>query len=215
MIKTGDRTIDWTSFKSCSDKKDVVLIEDGEIKVLGSTIEEVFVDKENDVLHRVQRLLFNDPEKGTRTVNLHIKASTFEPLSCTDTGNENVSVHYGVNGIEVSSDEEGGEIQRTYEREEGIFDLFSVELLLRLLPLETGYTCKLIAFSLMAKERITVEIEVVGLESISDGIKEIAAWQVNVHFGEMLQKYWIGKETKELLKQSIQLDDKVFFDFVR
>ncbi|HLO12552.1 MAG TPA: hypothetical protein VK190_10085 [Pseudoneobacillus sp.] len=216
MIQTGDSFINWNSFKACSDKKDVILIENGKVALLGSTVEEITIDEEKDLLHRKQKLIFLDPNKANRIVNLEIKLSTFEPITCFDKGPKNVTVRYEAKEIEMEIEAENHSSALVkHELEDGLFDLFSVELLLRLLPLEIGFTNELRVFNHMVNDTITVKLDVVGLENISDGSLDVDAWKVNVFLGENLQTYWIGKDTKELLKQSVKISENVYFEFVR
>lgn len=215
MIKTGEGSIAWNSFSECSDLKKVVWIENGIQTVIGSTSEEVVVDKGKDLLYRKQELIFFDPNKPNRTVNLTIQLPTFEPLTCTDISQRNVYLDYLSNEVDVAFEEEGIEKTKNHPLEDGVFDLFSVELLLRLLPLEMGYKNELKAFNHMVNDTILVGIEVNGLEKIFDGEREVDAWCVPVYLGENLQTYWVSKDSKELLKQSVTIGNGVFFEFVR
>ncbi|CAG9608732.1 DUF3108 domain-containing protein [Pseudoneobacillus rhizosphaerae] len=215
MIKTGEGSIAWNSFSECSDLKKVVWIENGIQTVIGSTSEEVVVDKGKDLLYRKQRLIFLNPNKPNRTVNVTLHLPTFEPLACTDHGQRNVYLDYHSNEVEVAFEEEGIENTNKHVLEDGVFDLFSIELILRLLPLENGYKNEIKAFNHMVNDTVIVRIEVLGLEKIFDGAREVDAWCVSVYIGESLQTYWVSKDLKELLKQSVKIGDGVFFEFVR
>jgi hypothetical protein len=215
MLKTGEGSIAWNSFSECSDLKKVVWIENGIQTVIGSTSEEVVVDKGKDLLYRKQELMFSDPNKPNRTVNLTVQLPTFEPLTCTDLGQRNVYLDYHSNVVEVAFEDEGIEKTKKHSLEDGVFDLFSVELLLRLLPLEMGYKNEIKVFNHMVNDTVIVRLEVLGLEQIFDGEREVDAWCVPVYIGGNLQTYWVSKDTKELLKQSVKIGDGVFFEFVR
>jgi hypothetical protein len=215
MLKTGEGSIAWNSFSECSDLKKVVWIENGIQTVIGSTSEEVVVDKAKDLLYRKQELIFSDPNKPNRTVNLTLQLPTFEPLTCTDLGQRNVYLDYHSNEVEVAFEEEGIEKTKKHSLEDGVFDLFSVELLLRLLPLEVGYKNEIKVFNHMVNDTVIVRIEVLGIEKVFDGEWEVDAWCVPVFIGDNLQTYWVSKDTKELLKQSVKIGDGVFFEFVR
>jgi hypothetical protein len=215
MIKTGEGSIAWNSFSDCSDLKKVVWIENGIQTVIGSTSEEVVVDKGKDLLYRKQELIFSNPNKPNRTVKLTLQLPTFEPLTCTDLGQRNVYLEYHFSEVEVAFEEEGIEKTKKHGLEDGVFDLFSIELLLRLLPLENGYKNEVKAFNHMVNDSVLVRIEVIGLEKIFDGEQEVDAWCVPVYMGENLQTYWVSKDSKELLKQSVRIADGVFFEFIR
>jgi hypothetical protein len=215
MIKTGEGSIAWHLFHECSDLKKVVWIENGSQTVIGSTIEEVVVDHAKDLLYRKQELKFSDPNKPNRTVSLTLQLPTFEPVTCTDMGPRNVYLDYHSNSVEVAFEEEGIRKTKNHSLEDGVFDLFSIELLLRLLPLEMGYENEVKAFNHMVNDSIIVRIEVIGIEKIFDGKLEVDAWRVPVYMGESLQTYWVSKDSRELLKQSVKVGDGVFFEFVR
>ncbi|MFD2443727.1 hypothetical protein ACFSO7_06990 [Bacillus sp. CGMCC 1.16607] len=215
MIKTGDEVVDWKSFKACSDEKKVVWMENGQTNQIGTTSEKIWLDEENDILFRQQKLVFLDPNKRSRTIQLAIKHSTFEPLNCLDEGSMIVKLEYHTEYIDLEVTDGDNIRTMTIDKDHGAFDLFSLELLLRLLPLDIGYKAELEAFNHMVKATVPVQIEVTGIDKISDGIKEVDAWCIQLHFGENLQTYWISSKTKELLKQSVKLSEGVYFDFVR
>jgi hypothetical protein len=215
MIKTGEGSISWHLFSECSDLKKVVWIENGIQTVIGSTIEEVVVNQAKDLLYRKQELIFSDPNKPNRTVSLTLQLSTFEPVTCTDLGPRNVYLDYYSKTVQVAFEEEGIPKTKNLALEDGVFDLFSIELLLRLLPLEMGYKNEVKAFNHMVNDTIIVRIEVIGLERVFNGELEVDAWCVPVYMGENLQTYWVCKDSKELLKQSVKVKDGVFFEFIR
>lgn len=215
MIKTGEGTIAWNTFNECSDLKKVIWIENGVQNVIGSTSEVVVIDKEKDLLFRKQELIFFDPNKANRTVNVLLQLPTFEPITCSDLGPKNVYLTYQSNEVEVAFEEEAKQYTHKHTLEDGVFDLFSVELLLRLLPLEIGYMNEVKAFNHMVNDTVLVRIEVTQQNKVFNGDREVDAWCVSVFIGENLQTYWISKDSNELLKQSIKLGEGVFFEFVR
>lgn len=213
MINTNDSSIDWKSFKSCDDVKKVMLVENGISTQIGTTTEQVVVYEDEDLIHRKQELHFDDPEKADRKVELSIKLSSFIPVSCTDQGPADITLTYEADKREIVQSI-NQELKR-FKITEGTFDLFSVELVLRLLPLKIGYRAELMAFNHMVGNTVQVKIDVDNKEKIHDGQRDVDAYRIKVHFGEQLQTYWISVETKELLKQSVKLGEQVYFDFVR
>ncbi|WP_442599734.1 hypothetical protein [Neobacillus sp. D3-1R] len=207
MLKTGDPSINWSSFRPCSDRKKVVWIDNGDITEIGSTFEEVWIDEEKDLLFRKQELHFLDPNKPPRRINLVLKRSTFEPISCSDDGPFNVKIIYQSNEIIVNS--------TLHDKVEGVFDLFSIELLLRILPLEIGYSIELQTFNHMEHQTVSANLQVLQIDKVSNGMEEVDAWCIRFYFGDKLQTYWISCETKKLLKQSVKISNGIFFDFVR
>jgi hypothetical protein len=212
MILTGNDSFAWSLFSECTDIKKVVWIENGLLSEIGSTFEKVVIDVENDLLHRVQKMEFLDPSKPSRTVNLTLRLSTFEPLTCSDIGQKNVLVTYLNNEVEVVVD---GDIASKSVLVDGVFDLFSLELVLRLLPLEIGYQNRLNIFNHMIGVSVDVHLVVNGLDRVFDGKEDVDAWRIPIDIGGSVQTYWISKETKELLKQSVMVGEGVFFDFIR
>lgn len=70
--------------------------------MIGSTSEEVKIDHEKNLLYRKQELIFADPNKANRTVNLTIHLDTFKPISCTEIGHKNIFISYLPHKIEVA-----------------------------------------------------------------------------------------------------------------
>ncbi|MHC0037014.1 hypothetical protein [Pseudoneobacillus sp. C159] len=212
MLLTGNASLGWNLFSECKDKKKVVLVENGVSNVIGSTSEKVVIDYDKDLLYREQKLQFLDPKRGDRTVCLTLRLSTFEPLLCTDRGQKNVTVTYLENVVEVVADDD---VVRRFDLENGVFDLFSVELVLRMLPLEIGYQNEIKMFNHMIGSTVGVNLEVTSLDRVFDGEQELDAFRIPIDIGGLVQTYWISKDTKELLKQSVMLSEGVFFDFIR
>jgi hypothetical protein len=212
VILTGDAIIDASVFNDCLDFKKVVWIEDDVQTIIGSTSETVAIQKDRNLLFREQELRFNDPKKANRTVNLILQLPTFAPVSCKDFSHKRVQLTYNSDGVEVLTEDEG---EKVYPLEVGVFDLFSVELVLRVLPLEIGYKTQLKAFNHMVNDTVLVRIEVIELHKVWNGERLVDAWCVPVFIGEQLQTYWISKDKSELLKQSVKLGENKFFEFIR
>ncbi|MGG4547592.1 hypothetical protein ABER02_07360 [Rossellomorea marisflavi] len=116
-------------------------------------------------------------------------ASTNRPLSVEDSGGGVRAVYAGDH---VIIEREGGE--RRISLHHVPVDTFSVELLLRTLPLEGGYVQSFHAFNVLKEEEQLIEIHA---DEQPDG-----SFKVRVEFGAMTQWYWIRTDTRELLKQS-------------
>jgi hypothetical protein len=215
VIQTGDSVISETVLKDCSDIKKVVWIENDAQTIIGSTSETVVIHRGGNQLSRRQELLFSDPKRPNRRVNLTLQLSTFNPIICTDHSNKLVQLTYSSNGVDVVCEETGQKQTQKHQLEDGVFDLFAIELVIRILPLQIGYKTQLKAYNHMVSDTVIVTIEVVDLHMIWDGERLVEAWYVPVCIGEQLQSYWISKDTRELLKQSVKLGEGTYFEFIR
>jgi len=191
MIRVGDPSIPWQEFRECQDQKDVYLIEKGAERLIGTTTEKVVKFEQDGAVYlkRTQSLLTN--EIGNRIVELVVEHDTFRPISLRDefVGTDVYEFDYSTVTQEV-------------------FDLFSVEMMLRLLPLQENYEESLLIYGTDG-EAEEVTIKVVRQEHYAGR----DCWVVEVNFGFAFQTYWIASKTQGLLKQSGILSTDLIMEF--
>ncbi|MFD1019611.1 hypothetical protein [Thalassobacillus hwangdonensis] len=178
------------------DEKEVYLIENGIEQKVGVTFEELTIIsiKDREVVRRKQTL--TSELLGNREIIVLADRSTLLPISF-----ENFME--GVKTIEFN-----------YPTPPQHFDTFSVELILRLLPLAYDYAVQLNSFNPVKQANQTIDIQVVDLEKVIRSTGETAkAWKVKVYFGDTLQYYWVDRTHKELLKQVSQIDETTTMEF--
>jgi hypothetical protein len=214
IIQVGDQKIDWKEFKSCKDTKKVVLIEGDVRKVIGTTTEEVNVFEKDNILRRVQVLDLKDEYQGSsKKTTIDIELSTFKPIITLDSD----IIECTYNDLEIirkyrdGSKEEGNRIMLKSK----CFDLYSVELILRLLPLTEELEVILPVYDVRNNKQIDTKIKVIHKENIFNGLETVEAWKVDTLFGENKQTYWIDGQSFELLKQSVEITENLICDFVR
>ncbi|XXM72487.1 hypothetical protein ACQ0QQ_00895 [Lysinibacillus sphaericus] len=205
--------INSNSLKEATDKKDVYLIDNNNKRKAGSTTEKIkfgFIDGK-DVIERVQSLT-SDVLGNRKTITI-VEKATFKPVSFSDYINDvqTVKASYGDQTIEI---EKKG---RLYTKKlSGCYDTFSVEMIIRVLPLRTGYAINFYGFNPVTESEIAVSISVLKKESIKRSSGEFTdTWKVKVYFGETLQYYWVDIVNKELLKQSSRVGDGLTLEFRR
>ncbi|MDX8342236.1 hypothetical protein [Rossellomorea sp. YZS02] len=109
-----------------------------------------------------------------------------------------------------------GNSKKTIKLHGDCVDTFSVELILRVLPLKSGYSLQLNGFNATLESEVDIHIQVVESERVKRGLDDfVDAWKVKTYFGETLQYYWIDPANKELLKQSSQIGDGLVLEFRR
>lgn len=191
MIRVGDPSIAWQDFRECQDQKDVYFIEKGAERLIGTTTEKVVKFEQDGAVYlkRTQSLLTN--EIGNRIVELVVEHDTFRPISLRDefVGTDVYEFDYSTVTQEV-------------------FDLFSVEMMLRLLPLQENYEESVLIYGTEG-EAEEVTIKVVRQETFAGH----SCWVVEVNFGFAFQTYWIASETQGLLKQSGILSTDLIMEF--
>lgn len=216
-IHIGDPTITWESLGPQADTKRVVLTRAGIDRVAGTTTETIDVIEVDGrpALRRTQTL--ESDLLGHRETTTVVARATFEPISHHDAyAGQTLSLRY--DGLTVA-----GTLQRQDGRVEPIhltlprpaFDSHSVEMVLRVLPLTTGYSARLPAFHANTMHVIWVTLRVPGTEPVDAGGENEDAWIVQVDFGHAQQTYWIGQTSRELLKQSSVLKAGTTLTFTR
>lgn len=194
------------------DEKDVYLIENGSENKVGSTTETVkFVSVDGqEVIEREQTL--SSDILGNRKGIMVVEKSSFKPISFINfsDGIENLRAKYGDEVVYITSGKESKKVELI----ENCFDTFSVELILRVLPLKLDYSVQLNGFNATIGSDVNIYIQVLGLESVKRYSGEyVDAWKVKTYFGETIQYYWIDTTNKELLKQSSLIEKGLILEF--
>jgi 8-oxo-dGTP pyrophosphatase MutT (NUDIX family) len=187
--------------EASEDVKQVYLIEEGVERFIGETRERISFEEGGAVLVREQAL--TSEEMGNRRTVTRLMAATNRPLSVEDTGGGGVRAVYA--GDHVMIERDGREKRASLHHLP--IDTFSVELLLRTLPLEGGYVRSFHAFNIHKEEEQLIEIHA---DEQPDG-----SFKVRVGFGAMTQWYWIRTYTRELLKQSSEPAPRLKMEFRR
>lgn len=177
------------------DEKDIYLIENGKEKKVGYTTEKVKFVRINGrkAIERVQTL--NSDIIGNRKSNTVIEKATCNPISFTDylNGSQHVKAEYSDEEVHISIKDS----EKTINLNGYYVDTFSVELILRVLPLKSGYSLQLKGFNAILESEVDIHIQVVESERVNRGFDEyIDAWKVKTYFGETLQYYWIIQSTR-------------------
>ncbi len=95
-------------------------------------------------------------------------------------------------------------------------DLFSIELLLRVLPLAVDSTLSFSGFSAVSGREVPIQVNPLRNELLTtESGEHVETLCVHVTFGERIQYYWIDPVKRELLKQSSQIADGVSLEFRR
>ncbi len=196
------------------DEKDIYLIENGREKKVGVTTEKIkFVRIDGrEAIEREQTL--NSDVLGDRKGITIMEKATCKPISFTDysNGSHLVKAEYDEAGVHISI----GNSKKTIKLHGDCVDTFSVELILRVLPLKSGYSLQLNGFNATLESEVDIHIQVVESERVKRGLDDfVVAWKVKTYYGETLQYYWIDPANKELLKQSSQIGDGLVLEFRR
>ncbi|MCA1057649.1 hypothetical protein LCL96_01800 [Rossellomorea aquimaris] len=196
------------------DEKGIYLIENGKEKRIGSTTEKIKFIRINgrDAIERAQTL--NSEMLGNKKGITIMEKAAFKPISFTDYLNDSqqLKAEYGNEGVHITIEDN----KNTIKLNGDYVDTFSVELILRVLPLKSGYSLQLDGFNATLESEVDIYIQVVELEQVKRGFEEfVDAWKVKTYFGETLQYYWIDPASKELLKQSSQIGEGLVLEFRR
>ena len=196
------------------DKKAVYVIENGNEEKVGTTAEVIKIVRINgkEAIERTQTL--NSDILGNRKSITLVDKYSLKPISFTDYSGEIITLRaaYDDQVVHITIPDK----EETVKLVNNCFDTYSIELLLRALPLKLGYSLKLNCFNATLGLEVSVRINVIGSEKVLRDSKEyIDAWKVETYFGETLQYYWVDTFHNELLKQSSLIGEGLILEFRR
>ncbi|WP_164668861.1 hypothetical protein [Virgibacillus doumboii] len=195
-IVPGDQAVYWSSFPESEDKKIVFIDEKNDRKKAGVTTEKIVAERRNntDYLKRIQ--VMESEEAGNINAMTIVEKDSFMPLYHEVTSNgETTTVNYHDSYVEVNH-------STKIPIKTQVFETHTVEMIIRLLPLQFGYKATLSSFHPGKEKVITVNINVVSNEMVTRQHNELVeAWKLEVDFDGHVQYYWVGVDGNELLKQ--------------
>jgi hypothetical protein len=213
-VKVKYRKISGEVLSESEDEKAIYMIENGNEAMVGATTEIVKIVLLNDreAIERTQTL--NSDVLGNRKSITLVDKSSFRPISFTDYSGDiqTLRATYDDNEVTIT----GSNKEEKVKLVNNCFDTFSVEVILRTLPLEPGYSLKINCFNATLGKEVAVNIRVLGSEQVLRYPDEYTdAWKVETYFGETLQYYWIDTLHKELLQQSSVIGEGLVLEFRR
>ncbi|MGN7854047.1 MULTISPECIES: hypothetical protein [unclassified Exiguobacterium] len=196
------------------DEKQVYWIEQGESVQIGQTYETIRLEKtaHRSILVREQELV--SEKIGNRMICLTIDAESYAPLEFVEyqAGVQTVHALYRADEVVITRGNEQSVLSIHTER----VDLFSIELLLRALPLAVDSTLSFSGFSAVSGREVAIQVHPLRNELLTtESGEHVETLCVQVTFGERIQYYWIDPVKRELLKQSSQIADGVLLEFRR
>lgn len=196
------------------DEKQVYWIEKGESVQIGQTYETIRLEKTShqSILVREQELV--SEKIGNRTIRLTIDAESYAPLEFVEyqAGVQTVHALYRADEVVITR----GNEQSVLPIRTKSVDLFSIELLLRALPLTVDSTLSFNGFSAVSGREVPVQVNPLRNELLTtESGEHVETLCVHVTFGERIQYYWIDPVKRELLKQFSQIADGVSLEFRR
>jgi len=196
------------------DEKQVYWIEKGESVQIGQTYETIRLEKTShqSILVREQELV--SEKIGNRTIRLTMDAESYAPLEFVEyqDGVQTVYASYGGDEVVITR----GNEQSVLPIRKKSVDLFSIELLLRVLPLAVDSTLSFSGFSAVSGREVRVQVQPLRYDLLmTESGEHLETLCVHVAFGERVQYYWIDPVKRELLKQSSQIADGISLEFRR
>lgn len=194
------------------DKKQVYWIEQGESVQIGQTYETIRFEKtaHQSILVREQELV--SEKIGNRTIRLTMDAESNVPLEFVEyqDGVQTVYASYGEDEVVITR----GNEQSVLPIRTKSVDLFSIELLLRALPLTVDSTLSFNGFSAVSGREVPIQVHPLRNELLTtESGEHVETLCVHVTFDDRVQYYWIDPVKRELLKQSSQIADGISLEF--
>lgn len=216
-IEVGNPTIHWSGMEPAFDEKKIFLVEAGEREYIGMVYEEIVSIEVSGKagLRRTQVIKSN--EIGHRQAATEVFRDTFRPHRHIDITDEyRLKVVYQRGNVKGEMKYINGEVKHiNQDLSPNIFDAHAIELVLRLLPLEKGFSAKLPAFHGAKNVVMEVEVEVRDRENYRTSTTDTDAWIVHTAWNDSRQVYWISVDEGQILKQSTFIKDEVRLDFVK
>ncbi|WP_290787291.1 hypothetical protein [Exiguobacterium sp. UBA7533] len=196
------------------DEKKVYWIEQGKSVQIGQTYETIRLEKTShqSILVREQELV--SEKIGNRTIHLTIDAEDYTPLEFVEyqDGVQTVHALYRADAVVITRGNEQSVLPIHTES----VDLFSIELLLRELPLTVDSTLSFSGFNAVSGREVPVQVHPLRYDRLTtESGEHVETLCVHVAFGERVQYYWIDPVKRELLKQSSQIADGISLEFRR
>ena len=208
-LAVGDLRVSPGDLPLGQNRKRVLLTENGKTRTVGTACEVLSIANERGVLslRRVQTL--DSRELGMLRVEVLMSPSTFAPLRSQSAGLlGDATVAYGDGLVHGSV----AETAVSHPLDRPVFDAWAVEVILRTLPLETGYAVEIPAYVCRDRAVVAVTARVEALDELAPGER---AWRVAVDFGRLRSTYWVGTETRAFLRQDLLLSSGATLSFVK
>ncbi|SFF57551.1 hypothetical protein SAMN05216353_10282 [Halobacillus alkaliphilus] len=211
MLLPGDPSIPWSTFAKKVDRKVVIIQDNNNRKSVGFTTENVTeeVYESEKILKRTQ--ILKSDLLDIEAISM-ISKDTFKPYKHKiSTNSTTKTVEYLGSYIQLIK----GDSEKKIKIENDLFENHSVEMVIRLLPLQHGYSTHLFVFHAGKEKIIKVSISVVAKEFVKkNGPNMVESWKTEVNFEGTIQIYWISIKEKELLKQENVLsgNEKLIFE---
>ncbi|MGD6801835.1 hypothetical protein FZC79_15520 [Rossellomorea vietnamensis] len=214
MAKTSLPNLNGNLLTESFDEKEIFLIQNGKEHKAGTTTEKLKYIEVNGhkAIERVQTL--SSPIIGNRKGVTVVDRHTLKPISFTDfvDGVQKHKALYKNDAVHITDDNNRESVQTLNHS----FDTFSVEMILRVLPLKEGFSIEFQGFNPASASAVDIYVETAEMERVKRNSLEMAnAWKVKTFYGETLQYYWIDNVQRELLKQSSDIGEGITMEFRR
>lgn len=191
-LKVGHPSIKWQSMPQGRNVQQVVHVRDGREEVVGQVVEiiEHFTDWRRNI-RRIQEL--TSDVLGSRRTTSVVVANSFVPLSHEAIiGDDSIRVVY--DGFTVTTSRNGD--VTTYKLDDVVFDIHSVEMILRLLDFQKYPSLIIPVFRGASNSVIDVQLNT---------HHAVKGWTVEADFGGVKQVYYLSEG--QLVTQEAPLED--------
>lgn len=216
-IQVAAPSIDWLALQPQSDRKTVTMIERGVRRVVGTTTEKIAVVEAKGLpaLRRTQML--DSDELGNRTAETVVFRAGFRPYSHRDASDAGtLSIRYRGSTVFGERETVDGDVTPLGAKLAcPVFDAHSVEMVLRVLPLAEDYVAEVPIYHAGRGAQMLVTAHVIGSEALMVSGRSIDAWNVETIWDGVTQYYWIGIESRHLLRQLSELPKGTQLEFAR
>lgn len=205
LVPVGSPLVDGARLHPDSNTLRMVLSQGGQSRQAGTmtqVLRPVTVDGRAAYL-RVQ--IVSAPGAGDVAVDsAYVNRKTLAPIRriSRDPGRRTAYVFEGAHVVGAITDASGKTQPLDQHLDAPLFDSNPLDLVIRALPLKTGFRARLPTYEPELGGRIVVRIDVLGQDSAQDSSGHmVPAWVVEVSHGGVAGRFWIGEKRRTLLRQ--------------
>ncbi|MGQ0713664.1 MAG: prolyl oligopeptidase family serine peptidase [Gemmatimonadaceae bacterium] len=214
----GDPTVSTSRLGAATETRRLVLVQGGQQREVGSLRSETIVTEVGGrrALLRVQTL--TSPMLGTGVDTVVVDRATLAPIRHRSANaRRTMSLDYRGDSIVGSVTPTGGSAQAIALRPDtALFDANSLDLILRALPLAEGYAVRQPVYLHEGGGKVWVTSRVTGSEQVTgDGGAMVDAWVVESKMGPQTFRFWVAKDSREVLQSVLDAAPGVQLKVVR
>lgn len=215
-INVGNATLSGAQLKPVTSTKRMLLVRGGQVQEVGKVTDDVRIA--NGEVTRIQTI--TSDLIGMRVDTIVFKQATFAPIRHHGTSAQRtLKIDYSGMKVTGSSQPPAGAAATPIDltSDVALFDVGTLDLAVRVLPLAHGYSARLPGYLLEGGGKTWVTMEVTGSENIaaSTGAAAADTWVVAADIAGQKVTHYVDKATREIVKTTVALGPGIELQMVK